>query len=90
MQKYAHLVELEKCCKTDAYFLAKFRFDTAENEHAKKLQLKKNASFAKRAVGPQVANPLLGELNGKIKGGEVAGLSSGRFKADTREPSCVR
>ena len=36
MQKYANLVELEKC--SNAYFLAKFRFDTAENEPAKNLQ----------------------------------------------------
>ena len=35
MQKYANLVELEKCCRTHI-FLAKFRFDTAENEPAKK------------------------------------------------------
>ena len=37
MQKCAHLVELGKCCQTYIY-LAKFRFDTAENEPAKKLQ----------------------------------------------------
>ena len=46
MQKYANLVELEKCCQTHIlnYFLAKFRFDTAENEPAKNLQ--KIANFA--------------------------------------------
>ena len=40
MQKCAHLVELEKCCQTHIlnYFLAKVRFDTAENEPAKNLQ----------------------------------------------------
>ena len=41
MQKCAHLVDLEKCCQTqlsNAYFLAKFRFDAAENEPAKNLQ----------------------------------------------------
>ena len=40
MQNYAHLVELEKCCQTYIfiYFLAKFRFDKAENEPAKNLQ----------------------------------------------------
>ena len=41
MQKYANLAELEKCCQThilNYYFLAKFRFDKAENEPAKKLQ----------------------------------------------------
>ena len=41
MQKDANLVELEKCCQThilNYYFLAKFRFDTAENEPAKNLQ----------------------------------------------------
>ena len=40
VQKYANLVELEKCCQTHIlnYFLAKFRFDTAENEPAKNLQ----------------------------------------------------
>ena len=37
MQKCAHLVDLEKCCQ-NAYFLANFRFDTAENEPAKNLQ----------------------------------------------------
>ena len=37
MQKFANLVELEKCYQ-NAYFLAKIRFDTAENEPAKKLQ----------------------------------------------------
>ena len=35
MQKYANFVELRKCCQT-AYVLAKFRFDTDENEPAKK------------------------------------------------------
>ena len=38
MQKYANLVELEKML-ANAYFLAKFRFDTAENEPAKNLQI---------------------------------------------------
>ena len=38
MQKDANLVELEKML-SNAYFLAKFRFDTAENEPAKNLQL---------------------------------------------------
>ena len=45
MQKYAHVVVLEKCCQT--HFLAKFRFDTAENEPAKNLQ--KFAKFANSA-----------------------------------------
>ena len=41
VQKNANLVELEKCCQTmsNAYFLAKFRFDTAEH-------FSKNALFA--------------------------------------------
>ena len=45
MQKYANLVELEKCCQTHIlnYFLAKFHFDTAENEPAKNLHF-----FAKK------------------------------------------
>ena len=39
VQKCAHLLELAKCCETRTkYFLAKFRFDTAENEPAKNLQ----------------------------------------------------
>ena len=40
MQKCTHFVELEKCCQTHIlnYFLAKFRFDRAENEPAKHLQ----------------------------------------------------
>ena len=44
MQKYANLLDLEKCCQTHIlnYILAKFRFGTAENEPAKNLQ-----SFAK-------------------------------------------
>ena len=37
MQKYANLVELEKCCQTHI-FLKTFGFDTAENEPAKNLQ----------------------------------------------------
>ena len=37
VQKDANLVELEKML-SNAYFLAKFRFDTAENEPAKNLQ----------------------------------------------------
>ena len=49
MQKYANVVELEKCCQMHIYFLAKFRFDTAENEPAKNLQ--KFANF------PKFANP---------------------------------
>ena len=36
MQKYANLVELKM--QSIAYFLAKFCFDTAENEPAKNLQ----------------------------------------------------
>ena len=50
MQKYANLevLELEKCCQ-NAYFLAKFRFDTAENEPAKNF-----ANFGKFA---NFANP---------------------------------
>ena len=40
LRKNANLVDLEKCCQTHIlnYFLAKFRFDTAENEPAKNLQ----------------------------------------------------
>ena len=48
VQKCAHLVEVEKCCQSQ-YVLAKFRFDTAENEPAKSLQ--KFANF------PNFANP---------------------------------
>ena len=44
VQKYAKLVDLENA--VNAYFLAKFRFDTAENEPAKNLQnFEKNAKF---------------------------------------------
>ena len=48
MQKCANLVELEKCFQnSNTYFLAKFRFDTAENEPAKSLQnFAKFANFA--------------------------------------------
>ena len=47
MEKYANLVELGKCCQAEADFLARFRFDTAENEPAKSLQtFAKNATFA--------------------------------------------
>ena len=54
MQKYENLVELEKSIvakkmQSNAYFLAKFRFDTAENEPAKNLQ-----NFANF---PNVGNP---------------------------------
>ena len=62
MQNCAHLVELEKCCQTYLlnYFLAKFRFDTAENEPAKNLQnsTKKNAEFDELRPGPE-ASPAL-------------------------------
>ena len=34
---------------SNAYFLAKFRFDTAENEPAKKLQILNFGNFASRA-----------------------------------------
>ena len=44
VQKYANLVELEKCW-SNAYFLAKFRFDTVENEPAKSLQNLQNLSI---------------------------------------------
>ena len=49
MQKDANLVELEKCCRTHIlnYFLAKFRFDTAENEPAKNLQNFRKMHFRK-------------------------------------------
>ena len=37
---------------SNAYFLAKFRFDTAENEPAKNLQILQNVNvFAKFAIG---------------------------------------
>ena len=36
VQKCAYLVDLEQCCQTHI-FLKTIRFDTAENEHAKKL-----------------------------------------------------
>ena len=52
VQKDANLVDLEKCCQrqSNAYFLAKFRFDTAENEPAKNLQNFANfPNFAKQA-----------------------------------------
>ena len=52
MQKCAHLVDLEKCCQ-NAYFLANFRFDTAENEPAKSLQ--KFANFPTADLGGHVA-----------------------------------
>ena len=50
VQKRANLVELETCCQThtsilmyfEYYFLAKFRFDTAENEPVKNLQIYEN------------------------------------------------
>ena len=35
---------------SNAYFLAKFRFDTAENEPAKNLQNLQNLNFPKRSV----------------------------------------
>ena len=49
MQKDANLVELEKCCRTHIlnYFLAKFRFDTSENEPAKNLQNFRKMHFRK-------------------------------------------
>ena len=36
---------------SNAYFLAKFRFDTAENEPAKNLQFSKNAFFENALLG---------------------------------------
>ena len=63
MQKYANLVKREKCCQTHIliYFLAKFRFDTAENEPAKNLQILqkkcKIANFAKRDRGREAQEP---------------------------------
>ena len=50
VQKCAHLVELEKML-SNAYFLAKFSFDTAENEPAKRLQYSaKNCKIAKLKI----------------------------------------
>ena len=42
---------------SNAYFLAKFRFDTAENEPAKKLQNLQNFIFAKFAKIANFADP---------------------------------
>ena len=73
MQKYANLVELEKCCQTHIlnYFLAKFRFDTAENEPAKNLQILQDAfsknAFSKNAFCSRQAAPA-------PRGREVEGL----------------
>ena len=64
MQKDANLAELEKCCQTHIFlqnfdFRTKFRFDTAENEPAKNLQI-----FAKKIIS----------LNGTCEGeGEESG-----------------
>ena len=50
VQKCAHLVELEKCCRTHIFLRNVFSnlFDTAENEPAKNLQnvAKTDANFA--------------------------------------------
>ena len=50
MQKDANLAELEKCCQTHIC-LAKFRFDTAENEPAKNLQNFRKMHFSKMRQG---------------------------------------
>ena len=51
MQKDANLVELEKC------FLAKFRFDTAENEPTKKLQKFVNLENFAKPNAPLMGRP---------------------------------
>ena len=58
---------------SNAYFLAKFRFDTAENEPAKKLQNFRKMHFRKKQRGGRL--PLLGdgvrEPVGDVDGGAV-------------------
>ena len=52
---------------SNAYFLAKFRFDTAENETAKHLQnFRKNAFFEKGPRAPP--DEFLGERRGSPSG----------------------
>ena len=59
MQKYANLVDLEKML-SNAYFLAKIRFDTAENEPAKNLQTFANfPNFASPNSSGRTAESLL-------------------------------
>ena len=47
---------------SNAYFLAKFRFDTAENEPAKKLQNLNFPKIANFALSPPIPSPRAGLL----------------------------
>ena len=49
---------------TNAYFLAKFRFDTAENEPAKKLQNFANFADPSLLVGPNLRSGTRGGVRG--------------------------
>ena len=49
MQKYANLVELENV--VERIFFTKFRFDTAENEPAKKMQKRRRGADCRIRVG---------------------------------------
>ena len=62
MQKYANLVELEKML-SNAYFLAKFRFDTAENEPTKNLQ----SELVIRPVDPRTGASAPGRQRAALK-----------------------
>ena len=88
---------------SSAYFLAKFRFDTAENEPAKNLQIfPKFANFAAPTplkVGPRAArrSPTAGAAGRAARGGARgrAAEGSGRARVPPRSrsrsiPSTVR
>ena len=56
---------------SNAYFLAKFRFDTAENEPAKNVAKIANLSCARREVNRLSGEGLVSDGPGMIMGGGV-------------------
>ena len=75
---------------SNAYFLAKFRFDTAENEPSKNLQnFAKFANFANLRTGRTGRGP---RLPGAQPEGRLSGRREGRREAEARRagPGLVR
>ena len=98
MQKYANLVEVENAVKSqsNAYKLAKFRFDTAENESAKKLQkfCKLFVNFAREVLAEMLDSNSFTDVTFVVEGREIAAhrvvlaLLSDHFRAAFSAGSC--
>ena len=76
---WAHLEKLAKCCQTaNAYLLAKFRFDTAENEPSKVCPIEPSRSHDAEPQAVLLAVPRPAEPREAPGGTDGAGDGVGR------------